>query len=257
MYYTGIGVKADNSKAAEFFKKACDGDFMSACSGLGGMYFDGIGVKVDKNRAAKLLKKACGGGVKDACELYDKVANQNNISSSKQSFVVDGLYSGMHFDEVLDKKFTKNTEGEYMVKHGTMDMITSMMYGNQISGYFLQYDTQIMGKSAIISVYFTEHSKVIYAVLVEWNQLSMEGGFNFYDIVGKALTLKYGQSKALPKEDMITNSEQWKQPGDVKITSNIALDGGMNMKIFITYVDDNLKKLDKKEQQTPISTNKL
>ena len=63
-------------KAAELFKKACDGGNMRGCYNLGVMYTNGDGVEKDFSKAAELFKKACDGGEMDGCRnlgvMYEK-----------------------------------------------------------------------------------------------------------------------------------------------------------------------------------------
>ena len=50
--------KKDFSKAVQLFKKACDGGHMLGCHNLGVMYQKGNGVKKNEQKAAELYKKA-------------------------------------------------------------------------------------------------------------------------------------------------------------------------------------------------------
>ncbi len=61
------GVKQDDVKAVEFFKKACDGDYAKGCHELGKIYYAGRGVQQDNEKALKLFNKACDGGSIRAC----------------------------------------------------------------------------------------------------------------------------------------------------------------------------------------------
>ena len=54
-------------KAAELFKKVCDGGHMRGCGSLGFMYDNGNGVEKNEQKAAELYKKACDGGEMNAC----------------------------------------------------------------------------------------------------------------------------------------------------------------------------------------------
>ena len=60
-------------KAAELFKKACDGGNMLGCTNLGSMYANGDGVEEDFSKAAELLKKACDGGDMHGCRGLDVI----------------------------------------------------------------------------------------------------------------------------------------------------------------------------------------
>lgn len=67
MYFDGIDVKQNYSKANELFKKACDGGYAEGCGNLGYSYFHGKGVRQDYFKASKLYKEACDGGVAIRC----------------------------------------------------------------------------------------------------------------------------------------------------------------------------------------------
>lgn len=75
MYSKGEGVKQDKLKAAELFKKACDGGNPGGCFNLGVMHGKGEKVKQDKVKAVELYKKACDGGDAKGCNnlglVYD------------------------------------------------------------------------------------------------------------------------------------------------------------------------------------------
>lgn len=78
-YASGDGVKQDNKKAVELLKKACDGGDATSCSALGIFYMEGIGVTKDSNKATELLKKACDGGDSLSCEKYEVIKNTINL----------------------------------------------------------------------------------------------------------------------------------------------------------------------------------
>ncbi|MDY6124250.1 MAG: tetratricopeptide repeat protein, partial [Campylobacter sp.] len=59
MYDKGNGVEKNEQKAVELYKKACDGGEMSGCGNLGTMYAKGEGVEEDLDKAVQLYKKAC------------------------------------------------------------------------------------------------------------------------------------------------------------------------------------------------------
>ena len=50
-------------KAKALFTKACDGDVMMGCNGLGAIYDSGRGVNQDYAQALSWWKKACDGGM--------------------------------------------------------------------------------------------------------------------------------------------------------------------------------------------------
>ena len=58
-------------RAAELFKKVCDGGEMRGCRDLGVMYADGNGAEKDFKKAAELFKKACDGGNMHGCRSLD------------------------------------------------------------------------------------------------------------------------------------------------------------------------------------------
>ena len=58
-------------KAAELFKKVCDGGEMRGCYNLGVMYTNGNGVEKDLGKAVQLFKKACDGGNIHGCRGLD------------------------------------------------------------------------------------------------------------------------------------------------------------------------------------------
>ena len=67
MYDDGIGVEKNEQKAVELYKKACDGGKVLGCFNLGIMYANGNGVEKNEQKAAELYKKACDGGDLDGC----------------------------------------------------------------------------------------------------------------------------------------------------------------------------------------------
>ena len=84
MYANGNGVQKDFSKAAQLFKKACDGGSMYGCYNLGVMYAKGSGVEKDFSKAAELLKKACDGGETNGCRGLDIIyANGNGVEKTR------------------------------------------------------------------------------------------------------------------------------------------------------------------------------
>ena len=66
-YRVGDGVPKDITRAAEFYKQACDGGHAKACSHLGFLYDAGEGVEPDTIRAAGLYRQGCAGGEAIAC----------------------------------------------------------------------------------------------------------------------------------------------------------------------------------------------
>ena len=67
-------------KAAELFKKACNGREMPSCSNLGIMYANGNGVEKNEQKAVELYKKACDGGNMHGCRnLVVMYTNGNGV----------------------------------------------------------------------------------------------------------------------------------------------------------------------------------
>jgi hypothetical protein len=63
------GDPAPGEAAAPLFARACTGTVTIGCLGLGTIYRDGRDTAKDPARAAELFKKACDGGVKPACAM--------------------------------------------------------------------------------------------------------------------------------------------------------------------------------------------
>ena len=70
MHEMAMGVPQDDTRAAELYKKACDGGDMEGCHNQGRMARDGDGVPKDEQRARQLFGKACEGGYQKACEHH-------------------------------------------------------------------------------------------------------------------------------------------------------------------------------------------
>ena len=70
MYYEGEGgLPKDLARAAELYKKACDGGNATGCYNLGVYYENGAGgLPKDLGQAAELFKKACDQNDQFACE---------------------------------------------------------------------------------------------------------------------------------------------------------------------------------------------
>jgi len=86
LYDNGKGVSQDKVKAAQYYKKACDGGEARGCYNLGVMYYNGEGVSQDKVKAAQYYKKACDGGNARGCYnlgiLYE---NGEGVCITRQS----------------------------------------------------------------------------------------------------------------------------------------------------------------------------
>ncbi len=78
LYSEGInGVKKDDNKAYELYRRACDGSDAKGCYHLAECYAHGTGVKKSRNVAATLYVKACEIGSIKACEQIESVRKQN------------------------------------------------------------------------------------------------------------------------------------------------------------------------------------
>ena len=73
-------------------------------------------------------------------------------------------------------------------------MVSEMLYGKEQSGDFLAYESEILGKKATVSLWFTTKTKLLYSARVEWQGLGMDAMKNtgFMGNVNKVLTKKYG-----------------------------------------------------------------
>jgi len=60
-------LEQDLSKAATFFKKACAGNWASACHNIGYMNFDGIGMEKDFYESKRYFQQACNMDYPDSC----------------------------------------------------------------------------------------------------------------------------------------------------------------------------------------------
>ena len=78
MYENGKGVRQDDAKAAELWKKACDMEADIACYNLGVLYARGQGVRQDKSIAKQYYGKACDLGFQLGCDNY-KLLNQQGV----------------------------------------------------------------------------------------------------------------------------------------------------------------------------------
>lgn len=102
MYDHGDNSIAENdTKAIDFYTKACDKNYYKACTRAAFLYEEGKDVKHDMNKAFKLYAKACGGGHGLAChnvavyysqsdnkalqklaiKFYDKACDDGNADS--------------------------------------------------------------------------------------------------------------------------------------------------------------------------------
>jgi TPR repeat protein len=69
MYAEGSeGLPQDKVKAAELFRRACDGGERFGCAVLGLMHLEGDGVPQDPGEARQLFQTACEAGFAEACK---------------------------------------------------------------------------------------------------------------------------------------------------------------------------------------------
>ena len=73
MYANGNGVEKNVKKAMDLYKKACDGGNMLGCGFLGFMYEKGDGVGQDIYMAKEYYGKACDLGDQDGCDEYKRL----------------------------------------------------------------------------------------------------------------------------------------------------------------------------------------
>ena len=99
-YRVGDGVPKDITRAAEFYKQACDGGHAKACSHLGFLYDAGEGVELDTIRAAGLYRQGCAGGEAIACNnlgvMYsegDGVGSDKARAAELYGLACDGGYA--------------------------------------------------------------------------------------------------------------------------------------------------------------------
>jgi len=70
----GKELKQDIFKAVEFYNKACDAGEAYGCMILANLYRDGKGkLKPDHSKAAIYYKKVCEDGYAEGCRQYDKI----------------------------------------------------------------------------------------------------------------------------------------------------------------------------------------
>jgi TPR repeat protein len=62
--------KPDFDKAIEYTVKGCNGKDISGCLSAGGAYLMGAGVKKDEAKAMQFYKKGCDLGDKLSCDIY-------------------------------------------------------------------------------------------------------------------------------------------------------------------------------------------
>ena len=210
-------------------------------------------------KALKLYKQSCDGGFSIGCDYYKKLNKKNDASSAdNKTFTVDGLKSGMSRDEILPLKFKKRDDGQYTVLQGSTDMVSEMLYGKEQSGDFLAYESEILGKKATVSLWFTTKTKLLYSARVEWQGLGLDAMKNtgFMGNVNKVLTKKYGKGKTEIKKgkEVFLPGTVWKPNGQTKITSRISIGAGYSVGVYINYLDSKLQKQNENEKKSFVET---
>ena len=111
-YYDGKIVRQYYKKAADLYKKACDGNEMYGCSELGNLYANGEGVKKDRKQANKLYKKSCDGGNPFGCYFLGK-SYYSGLEVKKNKKIAKEL-----FGKACDGGFTQGCDDyKYMNMH--------------------------------------------------------------------------------------------------------------------------------------------
>ncbi|HHF4025103.1 tetratricopeptide repeat protein [Haemophilus influenzae] len=73
MYERGLGVKQDDFKAVNWYRKAAEQGHANAQAILGFSYLLGKGVQVNKSLAKEWFGKACDNGDQGGCKYYGKL----------------------------------------------------------------------------------------------------------------------------------------------------------------------------------------
>lgn len=81
-----FGVKQDNAKAVEYFSKACSMGDPNGCHMLAVMYYDGIEVERDYSKAVKLYEKACD-SIYGSMSCYEVIKICNIDNNIKESYI--------------------------------------------------------------------------------------------------------------------------------------------------------------------------
>ena len=72
-YNNGQGLRQDHHKAAELYKKACNGGNIKGCYNLGVLYNNGQGLRQNYYTAKEYFGKACDLGDQKGCDAYKKL----------------------------------------------------------------------------------------------------------------------------------------------------------------------------------------
>jgi len=82
-YFSGVGVRQDFAKAAEYNERACNVGWGPGCDALGSAYYLGRGVAKDVSRAGVLFEKACDTGFAQGCASLAFAAPDGMVPESR------------------------------------------------------------------------------------------------------------------------------------------------------------------------------
>lgn len=125
-YYFGENVTKDYKKAAEFWKKACDGGDANGCFNLGTLYTNGEGVSQDENKGKELKQKACEMGYIRACTTA-KFVGADDLESFPSEYLNKPIFLRCERVDVKEGK-----AGNYRVRptceksNGQMDIMSTL-----------------------------------------------------------------------------------------------------------------------------------
>jgi len=221
-YQTGVGVKRDNARAVEWYKKAAAKGHAGAQNNLGMMYDQSIGVPRDSAKARELYVSAANAGLadaefnvgldfaseknfEDARKWYQKAADQGHLRALNNLGNIYLLGRGVPVDLEQAKK--------YLIKPATAGIAVSQF--GMAAAFFFQKDA---------------------AEAMPWLRRSMQGGYiwaysryarSLYyaegverdvaaalDLARKLAKRGDGNSQALVAHILLANTE--KMPADAK-----------------------------------------
>ena len=180
----------------------------------------------------------------------------------KSSFSVDGLYPGMPEKEFFVKKLI-NKDGKVKddLLGGNMDALASeLSYGGVLCGEFFGYKTKILDKEATVVVFLTAKSKQIYAVMVEWDNLSTREAADMLSSVNKSLDTKYGKRQDIDTQKIKTSpiqGSQWTPKDKAIIYTWHAMSPPMKLRPVVIYIDNKYSEMNKDELKVASTTKKL
>jgi len=103
MYMKGIrGAAKDESKALEYFRKACNGGDIDGCLNAGKYFEDGIDVKQDYFTAIEFYTKSCDGGEAYACMILGNFYRDGNGPIER-----DNTKASAYFKKVCEDGYTE------------------------------------------------------------------------------------------------------------------------------------------------------